>query len=228
MLFYETEARKEGYKTIAGVDEAGRGPLAGPVTAAAVILPKGASIPGCDDSKKLSPRTREKLFDDIYEIAIAVSCYHVEPEIIDQINILQATRLAMKKAVEELTEKPDLILIDGNQKIDWQGSQKTIIKGDALSLSIAAASIIAKVIRDRIMLEYDRKYPEYGFCRHKGYGVREHLSAIKRLGPTPIHRVSFKGVKKEEAVLPAQNARVKIPEGGLNDLDDKKGRAVDP
>lgn len=196
MLTYELEAMASGHRLIAGVDEAGRGPLAGPVAAAAVILPCDADLPGCDDSKKLAEKKREKLYQIIFDKAVAVSFFLIEADQIDQTDILQATKLAMKKAVEGLSTKPDCLLIDGNHKIDWPGAQNTIVKGDSKSLSIAAASIIAKVTRDRLMKEYAGLYPGYGFERHKGYGVKEHLAAIKKLGPTPIHRKSFKGVKE--------------------------------
>ena len=196
MLTYEQEARANGHGLIAGVDEAGRGPLAGPVSAAAVILPHDANLPGCDDSKKLTEKKREELYQAIFDSAVEVSFCLIEADKIDQINILQATRLAMKKAVEGLSIQPDCLLIDGNQKIDWPGAQNTIVGGDGKSLSIAAASIIAKVTRDRLMKKYADLYPGYGFERHKGYGVKEHLAAIRELGPTPIHRKTFKGVKE--------------------------------
>ncbi|MDU0459254.1 MAG: ribonuclease HII [Geobacteraceae bacterium] len=193
-LAYEKIARSQGFLRIAGVDEVGRGPLAGPVMAAAVILPPGLQIPGIDDSKKLSPLKREILFDVITAKALAVGTGTVEPEIIDSINILQATRLAMLNAVRQLSPPPDFLLIDGITPINTTISQKTVKKGDSLSLSIAAASIIAKVTRDRLMTEMDRLYPGYGFAGHKGYGSALHLEAIRKLGPSPIHRLTFGGV----------------------------------
>lgn len=195
-LAYEKIARSQGFLRIAGVDEVGRGPLAGPVMAAAVILPPGMQIPGIDDSKKLSPLKREILFDVITAKALAIGTGTVEPEIIDSINILQATRLAMLNAVRQLSPPPDFLLIDGITPINTTISQKTVKKGDSLSLSIAAASIIAKVTRDRLMTEMDRLYPGYGFAGHKGYGSALHLEAIRKLGPSPIHRLSFGGVKE--------------------------------
>lgn len=195
-LAYEKIARSQGFLRIAGVDEVGRGPLAGPVMAAAVILPPGMQIPGIDDSKKLSPLKREILFDVITAEALAIGTGTVEPEIIDSINILQATRLAMLNAVRQLSPPPDFLLIDGITPINTTISQKTVKKGDSLSLSIAAASIIAKVTRDRLMTEMDRLYPGYGFAGHKGYGSALHLEAIRKLGPSPIHRLTFGGVKE--------------------------------
>jgi len=195
-LAYEKIARSQGFLRIAGVDEVGRGPLAGPVMAAAVILPPGLQIPGIDDSKKLSPLKREILFDVITAKALAIGTGIVEPEIIDSINILQATRLAMLNAVRQLSPLPDYLLIDGITPINTTIPQKTVKKGDSLSLSIAAASIIAKVTRDRLMAEMDRLYPGYGFAGHKGYGSALHLEAIRQLGPSPIHRLSFGGVKE--------------------------------
>jgi len=195
-LAYEKNAHSQGFLRIAGVDEVGRGPLAGPVMAAAVILPPGLHIPGIDDSKKLSPLKREILFDVITSKALAIGTGIVEPEIIDSINILQATRLAMLNAVGQLSPLPDFLLIDGITPINTSIPQKTIKKGDSLSLSIAAASIIAKVTRDRLMVEMDRRYPGYGFAGHKGYGSALHLEAIRQLGPCPIHRMTFGGVKE--------------------------------
>jgi ribonuclease HII len=196
MLTLEQHARSRGYFLIAGADEAGRGPLAGPVVAAAVILPEGLRIPGVDDSKKLSPETRERLFDVICAQALSVGIGMGSPEMIDRINILQATRHAMLEAVAALSPQPDFILIDGITPIDSTIPQKTIKKGDSLSLSIAAASIIAKVTRDRLMRELDAVHPGYGFAGHKGYGSAAHLEAIRQLGPSPVHRLSFGGVKE--------------------------------
>jgi len=196
MLALEQHARSRGHALIAGVDEAGRGPLAGPVVAAAVILPEGLRIPGVDDSKKLSPETREHLFDVIGTQALTIGIGMGSPEMIDRINILQATRHAMLQAVAALSPLPDFILIDGITAIDSPIPQKTVKKGDSLSLSIAAASIIAKVTRDRMMRELDAVHPGYGFAGHKGYGSAAHLEAIRRLGPSPVHRLSFGGVKE--------------------------------
>lgn len=195
-LAFEQRARGRGYRLIAGIDEAGRGALAGPVVAAAVILPAGARIAGVDDSKKLSPETRERLFDVIMAHALRVGVGMAGPKVIDRINILQATRLAMLEAVALLSPPPDYLLIDGIATIASPLPQKTVIKGDSLSLSIAAASIIAKVSRDRLMRELDQRYPGYGFAGHKGYGSAEHLEAIRRLGPSSVHRLTFGGVKE--------------------------------
>ena len=196
MLEYEQEAEQRGYSMIAGVDEAGRGPLAGPVVASAVILPSGVSIPGLTDSKQLTAAQRDEFYKVINETAIAVSWAVVEADVIDRINILQASLLAMLTAVKGLATEPGLILVDGNQKTAWVGPQMTIVKGDAKSLSIAAASVIAKVTRDRIMESHAATYPEYGFNGHKGYGCKSHREAIKTHGPCPIHRMTFRGVKE--------------------------------
>ena len=195
-LKFEKTAYSNGFTYVAGIDEAGRGPLAGPVMAAAVILPAGLLITGVDDSKKLNPDKREKLFEIIMAQALSVGVGFMTPADIDRINILQATRRAMLAAVQQLSPQPDYLLIDGISTIDSAVPQKTIIKGDSLSLSIAAASIIAKVTRDRLMIEMDSKYPGYGFAGHKGYGSAAHLDAIRRLGPSPIHRLTFGGVKE--------------------------------
>lgn len=196
ILMYEKAAYRKGFSHVAGIDEAGRGPLAGPVLAAAVILPAGLSITGVDDSKKLTPEKREKLFETIMSQAVAVGVGLQSPADIDRINILQATRCAMLAAVQALSRTPDCLLIDGITRIDSSIPQQTIKKGDSLSLSIAAASIIAKVTRDRLMIEMDAEYPGYGFAGHKGYGSAAHLEAIRRLGPSPIHRLTFRGVKE--------------------------------
>ena len=198
-LAFEQRARSRGYRLIAGIDEAGRGALAGPVVAAAVILPLGVRIDGVDDSKKLSPEKRERLFDVIMSQALRVGVGMAGHRVIDRINILQATRLAMQEAVGKLSPQPDYLLIDGITTIASPLPQKTITKGDSLSLSIAAASIIAKVSRDRLMRELDQKYPGYGFAGHKGYGSSDHLEAIRRLGPSPVHRLTFGGVKEHVA-----------------------------
>ena len=189
---YEIKAREQGYQFVAGVDEAGRGPLAGPVVAAAMVLPMDVILEGLDDSKKLSPAKRDELFPKIQKMIHGIAV--VSPEVIDEINILQAARLAMKQAVEKLSSVPDLLLIDGNQKIDSSIEQWAIVKGDAKSISIAAASVLAKVTRDRIMEDYHRLYPQYEFARHKGYGTKLHRDLIAEHGPCPIHRQTFRGV----------------------------------
>ena len=193
---FETKASHQGFNNIAGIDEAGRGPLAGPVVAAAVILLSKINIPELNDSKKLSPKKREELFPKIQEMSVAFSVAVIDQEVIDEINILQATRLAMKKAVETLKITPGLLLIDGNQKIDSNLNQWAIVKGDSRSLSIAAASVLAKVTRDRIMDDYHKLYPQYGFDRHKGYGTKIHRNQIQEYGPCPVHRKTFKGVSE--------------------------------
>ena len=196
MLQFELLARKQGFLVIAGVDEAGRGPLAGPVVAAAAILPEGHLIPGVDDSKKLSESKRNILFEVIMQQAVSVGVGISDSQTVDRVNILQATLRAMESAVAVLSPQPDCLLIDGISKTALQIHQKTIKKGDSLSLSIAAASIIAKVTRDRMMEAYDKEYPGYGFAGHKGYGSASHMAAIAALGPTPIHRLTFRGVKE--------------------------------
>lgn len=196
MLKYETEAENKGYRFVMGVDEAGRGPLAGPVVAAAVLLPQNLSLNGLDDSKKLSPRLREKFYSRIIESALTYGLSIVSVDVIERINILQASLTAMKQAVENCNLPVDLILIDGNQRIDHPADQWTIIGGDGKSQSIAAASVLAKVTRDRIMREYHQDYPEYEFDRHKGYPTQRHREKIRQFGPCPIHRKTFKGVKE--------------------------------
>ncbi len=177
---------------ICGVDEAGRGPLAGPVYAAAVILPPNPEIPGLNDSKKLTEKKREALFPIICETAIAYSIASASEEEIDRLNILQATFLAMRRAVEGLNVSPDLILIDGNQTPPGLVvPAQTVVKGDALSASIAAASVLAKVSRDRYLLDLDKQYPQYGFKKHKGYGTKAHYEALSQYGVSPVHRRSF-------------------------------------
>lgn len=193
---FESKASHQGFKNIAGIDEAGRGPLAGPVVAAAVIFPSKVNIPNLNDSKKLSANKREELFPKIQEISVAFGLAVVDQKVIDKINILQAARLAMKQAVETLKITPGLLLIDGNQKIDSTLNQWAIVKGDSRSLSIAAASVLAKVTRDRIMDGYHKLYPQYEFNRHKGYGTRLHRNLIQEHGPCPIHRSTFKGVSE--------------------------------
>lgn len=181
----------EGYEIICGVDEAGRGPLAGPVCAAAVILPKGLEIPGLTDSKKLTDKKRRELFPVIKEQAIAYGIGLASHEEIDEINILQATYLAMERALAQLAVKPDMALIDGNRAKDFGLPVRTVIKGDSLSMNIAAASILAKVTRDDLMLELAQQYPEYGFEVHKGYGTKAHYEALRVHGASAIHRRSF-------------------------------------
>ena len=191
MSEYENEARSQGFVSVAGMDEAGRGPLAGPVVAAAVILDPENPVYGVDDSKKLSPKKRAALKAEIEAKAISVGVGIVDVETIDSINILEATKLAMKKAVEALDPPPQLLLIDAVRLKDLPIEQRSIIKGDALSVSIAAASIIAKETRDEMLKAYDELYPEYGFASHKGYGTKQHMDAIRELGPLPIHRKTF-------------------------------------
>ena len=181
-----------GFKYVCGVDEAGRGPLAGPVCAAAVILPYGCEIEGLNDSKKLSEKKRDMLFDIIIEKAISYSICYGTLEEIEKYNILNATFLAMNRSIESLEVKPDYCLIDGNRTPkEIKFPCETVVKGDSKSYSVAAASILAKVSRDRLMLEYDKKYPQYGFKKHKGYGTKEHYEAIKKFGVCDIHRLSF-------------------------------------
>ena len=187
----ENSLYAEGYKMICGVDEAGRGPLAGPVCAAAVILPKGLELPGLNDSKKLTDKKRRELFPIIKEQAIAYGIGLASHEEIDEINILQATYLAMERAIAQLEGKADFALIDGNRAKDFGLPVRTVVKGDSLSASIAAASILAKVTRDDIMLEMAEIYPEYGFEVHKGYGTKAHYEALRQHGHSPIHRMSF-------------------------------------
>ena len=179
------------FELICGVDEAGRGPLAGPVCAAAVILPKGLVIPGLNDSKKLSDKRRRELFPIIQQEAVSFGIAFASQEEIDEINILQATFLAMRRAMEQLNPQPEFALIDGNRETDFGVPCKTVIKGDSLSANIAAASVLAKVTRDNWMMEAVEKYPGYGFEIHKGYGTKAHYAALEKLGPCPIHRRSF-------------------------------------
>lgn len=192
-LVIEKEIWAKG-KVPAGVDEVGRGPLAGPVVAAAVILPEVFSLEGLDDSKKLTHLQRLEMLEKINSTALALAVGIVDHEEIDSINILRASLLAMEKAVNNLLMKPDFLLIDGNQRTSLPIPQKTIIKGDSRCCSIAAASIVAKVVRDELMVQYHELYPQYNFKTHKGYATREHLEAIRKYGPCPIHRKSFRGV----------------------------------
>lgn len=187
----ENSLYSNGFRVICGVDEAGRGPLAGPVCAAAVILPKGLEIPGLTDSKKLSDKKRRELFPVIMEQAVAYGIGLASHEEIDEINILQATYLAMERALAQLTVKADIALIDGNRAKDFGLPVRTVIKGDSLSANIAAASVLAKVTRDDLMLELAEQYPEYGFEVHKGYGTKMHYDALRQYGASPIHRRTF-------------------------------------
>lgn len=187
----ENNCFAEGYQIICGVDEAGRGPLAGPVCAAAVILPPNAEIPGLNDSKKLSDKKRRELMPVIKETALAYGIAFASEKEIDEVNILQATYLAMQRAIDQLNYKPDLALVDGNRAGDFGLPVKTVVKGDSLSASIAAASVLAKVTRDDLMLELAMQYPQYGFEIHKGYGTKAHYAALTEHGPSPIHRMTF-------------------------------------
>jgi ribonuclease HII len=202
MLFqFDKQYYDKGFNLIAGIDEAGRGPLAGPVVAAAVIFPQNLTIEGINDSKKLTPKKRETLFEEIKARALSFSIAAVDNKTIDEINILQATFKAMASAAQDLKIKPNLLLIDGNHKIprlyfpqpscNFLCSQETIISGDAKSASIAAASILAKVARDKIMNDYAKLYPQYGFEKHKGYGTKAHRQAVENFGACPIHRMTF-------------------------------------
>ncbi len=194
LVAHERSLNSSGYRSIAGVDEAGRGPLAGPVVAAAVILKTFAFKERIDDSKKLSAKKREKAYHEIIKKSI-VGVGIVDEKTIDRINIYQATKKAMQLALSSLKIPPEYVIVDGIMKLSTRCPMKCIPKGDSKSISIAAASIIAKVTRDRIMSEYDSVYPEYGFARHKGYGTKLHMAAIKKHGPSPIHRRSFRPVK---------------------------------
>ena len=188
---YEREAFAEGFAVVCGVDEAGRGPLAGPVCAAAVVLPRETVIEGLNDSKKLTDQKRRALYDVITERAVAYGIAFASEQEIDEINILQATFLAMERAMQKLTVRPQLALIDGNRAKDFGLPVRTIVHGDSLSASIAAASILAKVTRDRLMEELDGEYTQYGFAVHKGYGTKRHYEALREFGPCPIHRRTF-------------------------------------
>ena len=191
-LFYENAARENGACLVCGIDEAGRGPLAGPVYAAAVILPKDCQIEGLDDSKKLSEKKREELFDIICQKAVAYGIASASEQEIDEINILNATFLAMCRAVEQMKVSCDYALVDGNRTPKGlMIPSETIVKGDSKSLSIAAASVLAKVTRDRVMMEFDRIYPQYQFAKHKGYPTKLHMDLVREFGPSPIHRLSF-------------------------------------
>lgn len=199
-IFLFDEKIRQKHPVIAGLDEAGRGPLAGPVVASAVILPQGLVVEGIRDSKKIAERERKKIFWEITRNAVAVGVGIVEAEVIDRINILQATKHAMMAAVEDLGVKPDLLLIDAVKLSDIDIKQESIIKGESVSASIAAASVVAKVVRDDIMLDYHEQYPVYNFKGHKGYSTKEHMECINIHGPCPIHRKSFR--KVADAALP--------------------------
>ena len=188
---YENKIYEKGYTAVCGCDEAGRGPLCGPVVAAAVILPNDTVIEGLDDSKKLTEKKREKLFEIIKEKAVAYAIAEASPKEIDEINILNASMLAMRRAVEKLEVKADFALIDGNCSRGFNIPTETVVKGDSKSYSIAAASILAKVTRDRGCAELDKEYPMYGIAKHKGYPTKDHMDAVREHGPSPIHRRSF-------------------------------------
>ena len=192
-LEFEEKTYEKGYTSVCGVDEAGRGPLAGPVCAAAVILPKGKCIEGVNDSKKLSEKKREALFEVIKTEALSYSIAFATVEEIEEMNILNATMLAMKRAVEGLPQKADFAMIDGNRLPELSIDREFIVKGDAKSMSIACASILAKVSRDRLLYEYAKEYPQYHFDKHKGYGTKLHVEALREFGPCPYHRMSFLG-----------------------------------
>lgn len=187
----EKEIYAQGYKLVCGVDEAGRGPLAGPVCAAAVILPRGAALPGLDDSKKLTEKKREELFRPITDMALSYGIAFASVEEIEELNILNATFLAMNRAIAQLKPQPELAFIDGNRNGGIEFASRCIVKGDSLCADIAAASVLAKVSRDRYMLQMDLLYPQYHFRRHKGYGTKLHYEALREYGPSPIHRLSF-------------------------------------
>jgi ribonuclease HII len=198
----ENAARRAGALRIAGLDEVGRGPMFGPVVAAAVIFPKGCRLPGLTDSKQLSEKMRNEFDGEIRSSAIAWAVAAIDVEIIDRINIRRASLLAMRTAVEKLALTPDYLLIDGLDTIDWPCPQQAVVQGDGTSMSIAAASVLAKVYRDRMLVELDAVYPGYGLARHKGYCSAEHLEALKRLGPTPLHRKSFGPVAQTALQFP--------------------------
>ncbi len=196
LWLFEKKAIEKGFSRIAGIDEAGRGPLAGPVVSAAVILPTSLKVSGISDSKKLTPKKRVYLYEKIYDHAVSIGVGIVDPIEIDRINILKASLLAMAMSVKNLVPQPDCLLIDGTFPISSNLPQEPIPRGDTLSISIAAASIIAKVTRDRLMERYHLDYPQFGFSRHKGYPTKAHKEAIRKFGCCPIHRRSFKGVKE--------------------------------
>jgi ribonuclease HII len=191
----EGELRQQGFEHIAGVDEAGRGPLAGPVVAAAVMLPEGCRLSGLGDSKTLTAKTRERVFELIWERAVAVGVGVAEAGTVDRVNVLEATLLAMRGAIDQLRPRPDMVLVDGRTVPDGVICGRAIVGGDRSCAAIAAASVVAKVARDRMMRELDERYPGYGFVQHKGYATREHLSRLDALGPCPEHRVTFAPVR---------------------------------
>ena len=207
---FEVEARRRGFRVIAGLDEAGRGPLAGPVVAAAVVLPRGCRLSGLNDSKQVSPSDRVRLFDDIHAHALAVGIGEASETEIDSINILQATRLAMNRALQALHSQPDCLLLDALALPSISIPQRPIIKGDRLSVSIAAASIIAKVYRDRRMDEYHQLFPQYEFHEHKGYGTTRHLSLLQQFGPCRIHRKSFRPLCNRKIQVPASPTELPV------------------
>ena len=196
LWLFEKKAIEKGFLKIAGIDEAGRGPLAGPVVSAAVVLPSCFQVPGICDSKKLTPKKRDYFYEKIYELAVSIGIGIVDPPEIDRSNILQASLMSMAIAAENLAPQPDCLLIDGIFTISSALPQEPIPKGDGLSISIAAASIVAKVTRDRLMESYHQYYPQFGFSKHKGYPTKAHKTAIKKYGCSPIHRRSFKGVRE--------------------------------
>jgi len=196
LLAHEMDACEKGYARIAGIDEAGRGPIAGPVVSAAVIIPMPSHMEGVIDSKQLTSKKRDLLYKTIYDHAVSVGIGIVDPAEIERINILKASLLSMAMAVRNLSPQPDFLIVDGIFQIPYPLPQKAVPRGDCLCLSVAAASIIAKVTRDRLMEKYHNEYPEYGFDRHKGYPTKEHKEAVRRFGCCPIHRKSFKGVRE--------------------------------
>lgn len=211
LFLFDRSFHDSDFRAIAGVDEAGRGPLAGPVVAAAVILPQDASLPGLNDSKKLSPARREELFEHIHAAALAVGVEAVGEDVIDSINILQATYRAMRGALRKLALPVDIVLVDGYPIPGLDARQKGIFGGDGKSASIAAASIVAKVTRDRIMSGLSADYPRYGFDKHKGYGTPEHFEALKRYGPCPVHRRSFAPVRELLGPLNTGGSVIEVP-----------------
>lgn len=202
MFSYERQVWAMGYRLVAGIDEVGRGPLAGPVVAAAVILPSEVLLPGIDEIKRLSARRRQELYDRIQEVAVAVGIGMVHPEGIDEANVMMATYKAMVKAVQDLSPAPDYLLIDGLHLPNVVQPQAPVVGGDGLSCSIAAAAVVAKVTRDQYMVEMDKLYPQYGFANHKGYGTAEHREALERHGPCPIHRRSCGSLREVVALSP--------------------------
>lgn len=203
----DREAFRRGHRRVCGLDEVGRGPLAGPVVAAAVVLPPDSEIRGVGDSKRLSPAVRARLVPEIREAAMGVGLGIVGPAEIDRINILEASLLAMVRALENMAVTPDFLLVDGVHPVRLPFPQQTLVGGDRRSVAIAAASIVAKEYRDDLMREYARAYPGYGFETHKGYPTAEHRQALLRLGPTPIHRVSFRGVREAAGPVPQRESR---------------------